>query len=103
MKPIMLSAFITAAVSLWAIAPAGAWERSGSVTTARGTTTASASGGCAGGTCSRSASVTGPQGYGASRSGSVSASGNSSLSYGRTTTGPAGGSVTRSGSVSVSR
>lgn len=80
-----------------AASEANAWTRSGSVTTARGTYTGTAVGGCAGGTCSRSASVTGPMGHTVSRSGSVSRVGPHRYAYSRTTTGPHGRSVVRSG------
>ena len=84
------------------VSEAAAWTRSGSVTTGRGTSTVSASGGCAGGTCARTKSVTGPSGNTVSRTGSVSATGAPyAYGYTRTTTGPSGGSVTRSGAVVV--
>lgn len=79
---------------------AAAWTRSGSVTTPRGTYTGAAAGSCAGGTCSRAATATGPYGGTVSRTGSVTQTAPGSYSYQRTTTGPAGNSVTRSGSVS---
>lgn len=86
-------------VSLGAVSEAAAWTRSGTVTTPRGTYTGSAAGGCAGGTCSRSATVTGPYGGTVSRSGSVTRTGPYSYGYTRTTTGPYGNSVTRAGRV----
>lgn len=76
---------------------ARAWSRSGSVTTQRGTYTGTASAGCGGGTCSRSVSVTGPNGHTVSRTGSISRTGPDRYAYSRTTTGPNGRSVTRSG------
>jgi hypothetical protein len=80
---------------------ASAWTRHGTVTTPRGTYVGSASGGCAGGTCSRSAAVTGPNGRTVSRSGSITRTGPHRYSYSRTTTGPQGRSVTRAGTVHV--
>lgn len=90
---------LTGIVSLATVSQAAAWTRSGTTTTPRGTYHSSASGGCAGGTCSRSATATGPYGGSASRSGSVTRTAPGSYSYSRTTTGPYGNSVNRSGSV----
>lgn len=97
MKPALISVVLATLVSVGAASQADAWTRSGSVTTARGTYTGSASGGCAGGTCSRSASVTGPNGKTVSRTGSVARTGPYRYGYTRTTTGPNGNSVTRNG------
>ncbi|MBU8538236.1 hypothetical protein [Falsiroseomonas tokyonensis] len=58
---------LLAATAMLAAPAAGAWEQSGSVTTPNGTWTGSRSTGCADGTCSRSGSVTGPQGQAAAR------------------------------------
>lgn len=99
MKPVLISVALATLVSLGAGSQADAWTRSGSVTTARGTYTGSVSGGCAGGTCSRAASVTGPNGKTVSRTGSVTRTGPHRYGYTRTTTGPNGNSVTRSGRV----
>ncbi|AXK83855.1 hypothetical protein DW352_04370 [Pseudolabrys taiwanensis] len=101
MKLKTISASLAVLISVGAVSQADAWTRSGTVTTARGTYTGSASGGCAGGTCSRTRSVTGPYGNTVSRSGSVSRTGPYRYSYSRTTTGPNGNSVTRSGSVAT--
>lgn len=101
-RPLLPAASLLLA-GLLASAPALAWDRAGTINTSRGTATTSGSGGCAGGTCSRSSSITGAGGKSASRSGSVSASGNGSVTYGHTSTGPAGNSINRSGSVSLSR
>ncbi len=96
-----LSIFATTALLLGAATEsANAWTRDGHVHTPRGTYSGHASGGCAGGTCSRSKVVTGPYGNSASRSGYVTRTGPDSYSYGRTTTGPRGNTVSRSGSVS---
>lgn len=101
MKAILVSGALAVLLSVAAVSQADAWTRSGSVTTARGTYTGSASGSCAGGTCSRSGSVTGPNGNTVSRSGSVTRTGPYRYSYTRTTTGPNGNSVTRSGAVAT--
>lgn len=101
MKLALVSASLAVVLALGSVTAANAWTRSGSVTTARGTYHGSASGGCGGGSCSRSASVTGPYGGTASRSGSVTQTGPNSYDYSRTTTGPQGGSVTRSGTVTT--
>ena len=60
MKICLVVTVAAAALCVGMVSPADAWTRSGSITTARGTYTGSASGGCSGGTCSRSRSVTGP-------------------------------------------
>jgi hypothetical protein len=97
MKLALISASLAALLSIAAATPANAWTRSGSVTTRRGTYTGSASGSCSGGTCSRTRTVTGPNGNSWSRTGSVSRTGPYRYSYSRTTTGPNGNTVTRSG------
>ncbi|MGZ3282703.1 MAG: hypothetical protein ACXU9C_06245 [Xanthobacteraceae bacterium] len=99
MKLVFASATLAAVLSLATLSEANAWSRNGSFTTRRGTYYGSASGGCAGGTCSRSASITGPNGGTVSRTGSVSRVGPHTYDYSRTTTGPNGNSVTRSGTV----
>jgi hypothetical protein len=83
------------------IAEASAWTRQGTVTTARGTYTVNGAGSCAGGTCSRARTVTGPNGGTVTRSGSVTKTSPGQYQYSRTTTGPPGGTVTRSGTVVV--
>lgn len=99
MKLALASASLAAALSLVAVTPAGAWTRSGSVTTRRGTYTGNFSGGCSGGTCSRSGAITGPNGNTVSRTGSITRTGPDRYSYSRTTTGPNGNSFTRGGTV----
>lgn len=99
MKPILASLSLATVLALTGASGANAWVRSGGVTTWRGTYYASASGGCAGGTCSRSASVTGPYGGTIARSGSITRVAPHAFDYTRTTTGPNGNSVTRSGTV----
>ncbi|HTZ71219.1 MAG TPA: hypothetical protein VMB71_11265 [Acetobacteraceae bacterium] len=81
--------------------PASAhWTRSGSVTTPRGVYTGNFSGGCAGGTCSRQGTVTGPYGYSASRYGSVTRTAPGQYSSTGSATGPYGGVWSRTGSTS---
>jgi hypothetical protein len=80
-----------------AASDANAWTRTGSITTQRGTYTRTVNGSCGGGTCSRSESVTGPNGRTVSRTGSISRTGPNRYAYTRTTTGPNGGSVTQAG------
>lgn len=99
MKHALLAATFGAIISLAAASDAAAWSRGGSVTTWRGTYQVQASGACAGGTCSRSRSVTGPNGGTVSRTGSVTRTGPYRYTYSRTTTRPDGSSVTRSGTV----
>ena len=77
-------------------ADAQAWTRSGGATGWRGTSSVQASGGCGGGSCTRSITRTGPYGYSMSRQGSASCAGGV-CSGTRTTTGPRGNSVSRSG------
>lgn len=101
MKLAIVTASLAAVLALGSVTAANAWTRNATVTTPRGTNYGSTTGSCSGGTCSRTRSVTGPNGYTASRSGSVSRTGSNSASYSRTTTGPYGNSVTRSGSVTV--
>ncbi|MCA0255858.1 MAG: hypothetical protein LCH47_04555 [Proteobacteria bacterium] len=93
-------AFVAGVFALVSVANANAFTRNGSVTgPAGGTGSVSASGGCSGGTCSRTVKRTGPYGGSVSRSGSASC--NSGTCTGtRTTTGPNGGSVVRNGSIS---
>jgi len=70
-------------------------SRAGSLTTWRGTWSGSAARGCAGGTCWRSRSVTGPHGQSWSRQGSVTRIAPGDISGTGTMSGPRG-SVTRS-------
>jgi len=101
MKRILISASLAAALAAASVSEANAWVRTGTVTTRRGTYYGSASGGCAAGTCSRSISVTGPNGGTVSRTGSITRVGPHAYDYTRTTTGPYGNSVTRSGTVAA--
>ncbi|HWK96182.1 MAG TPA: hypothetical protein VNR39_12245 [Pseudolabrys sp.] len=99
MKLMLVSGIVAATFVAAAVTEANAWTRNGSVTTARGTYTAHASGSCAGGTCTRTRSVTGPNGKTVTQSGSATRTGPHRYRYTQTTTGPNGGSVTRSGRV----
>jgi len=99
MKLMLVSGFVAGTLGFAAVTEANAWTRNGSVTTARGTYTGQASGTCAGGTCTRTRSVTGPNGKTVTQSGSVTRTGPHRYRYTQTTTGPNGGSVTRSGRV----
>ncbi|RTL53558.1 MAG: hypothetical protein EKK40_03075 [Bradyrhizobiaceae bacterium] len=99
MTRVFISASLVTLMGLATISQAAAWSRSATVTTPRGTYYRQGSGGCAGGTCSHSGSVTGPYGETVSRSGSVTQTGPGAYNYSRTTTGPNGNSVTRSGTV----
>jgi hypothetical protein len=97
----MKLALIVAGVAFAAasVSPADAWTHSGSLTTRRGTYTASGAGGCGGGACTYTRTVTGPNGGTVTRSGSITRTGPYRYDYTRTTTGPNGNSVTRSGTV----
>ncbi|MGE0717120.1 MAG: hypothetical protein AB7P02_16880 [Alphaproteobacteria bacterium] len=98
MKRTLLSTAIAGLALVTTAADAGAWQRNSSVTTGRGTYSAQASGGCGGGTCSRSFSATGPYGGTYSRSGSVTRHYNH-YDYSRSVTGPHGNTRTSFGSV----
>ena len=90
---------LAAVLTIAAAASANAWTRYGTIYGPRGVSTVQGSGSCAGGTCSRSVTRTGPYGYSYNRSGSVTCGGGT-CSGSRTTTGPYGGTITRQGSVS---
>ena len=99
MKLALASLSLATVLGLAAVSPADARTRSGSLTTRRGTYTGNFSGGYGGGTCSRSGTITGPNGNTVSRSTSVTRTGPYRYSYSRTTTGPNGNSFTRDGTV----
>jgi hypothetical protein len=82
-------------------ADASAWTRNGTVHTWRGAYTVQGSGGCGGGSCSRTRTVTGPYGGTVTRSRTVTRTGPGQYSYQGRVTGPYGGTVTRSGTVVV--
>lgn len=96
------SAILLAAIASFAmVSEASAWSRNRSVSTAQGTSHFSASGSCAGGSCSRSATRTGPRGNSLSATSSASCdSASQSCSRSKTYTGSNGGSATVQGSVS---
>jgi hypothetical protein len=98
MKSMMTTAALTGILAIATVTSASAWERSGSVSGPRGTNTLSAQGNCSGGSCARSATVTGAYGRTATRNGSGSCSGGS-CSGNRTTTGPAERTFQRSGTI----
>ena len=62
-------------------ADASAWTRHTTVNTWRGTYTVNAAGGCSGGVCSRTRTVTGPYGGTVTRSGTVVRTGPNQYSY----------------------
>ena len=82
-------------------ADASAWTRHTTVNTWRGTYTVNSAGGCGGGVCSRTRTVTGPYGGTVTRSGTVVRTGPNQYSYQGSVTGPYGGTITRSGTVVV--
>jgi hypothetical protein len=90
---LIMSAIVLLATGLEA-SSAFAFDRTVTLTTPHGTYTRSASGGCAGGVCTRDAEITGPNGHTVSRSGSCAAGW---WFYGctGTVTGPNGHSITR--------
>src|SRR5262245_17810228 len=97
MKYAIVAIALAALPMAGAVCDANAWRRTATVTTHRGTYTGTVTGSCGGGMCSRSASVTGPNGHTVSRSGSITRTGPFRYAYTRTTTGPNGHSFTRSG------
>ncbi len=82
-------------------ADASAWTRQTTVNTWRGTYTINGAGGCAGGVCSRTRTVTGPYGGTVTQSGTVVRTGPGQFSYQGRVIGPYGGTITRSGTVVV--
>jgi hypothetical protein len=89
---------IAGGLSLASIADASASSRNVTVYGPRGVITHSVSCSCAGGTCSRASTTTGPYGRTVSRQGSASCAGGTCTGNG-TATGPRGGTVSYSGSV----
>lgn len=92
-------AILVAILAAGIAADAGAWERTGSFTGPRGTSTVEGSGSCSGRACARSVTKTGPYGNSASREGSGGCA-DGTCSGSRKTTGPAGQAWTRNGSIS---
>jgi uncharacterized low-complexity protein len=72
MKKLFLTSAVIGALSIAAIADANAWTRTGSATGPRGTSSVSVTGGCANGTCTRSATRTGPAGNTYTRQSTIS-------------------------------
>jgi len=101
MKHVSMVSLAAVSLVFAGIADANAFQRSGTVSSARGTGSYSASAGCSGGTCSRSVTRTGAQGRTMTNSGSITKTGTGQYSYSGSTTGPNGQTRTRSGSVSV--
>ena len=97
----LATAAIAGLLLLGTAAEASAWTRHGTVTTARGTYAVNGAGSCAGGTCSRTRTGTGPNGGTVTRSGSVTQTAPGQYQYSGAATGPYGRSVTRSGIVVV--
>ena len=89
---------LAAAFSLAAAGEAGAWQRSGSVTGPRGTTTYGGSGSCSGGSCSWQRGGTGPHGYSWGYSGAGTCT-DRTCSYSGTGTGSRGRTYNRGGSL----
>ena len=102
MKHVSMMSLAAACLIFVGVADANAFQRSGTVTSPRGTGTYSANVGCAGGTCSRTMTRTGAQGRTMTNSGSVTKTGTGQYSYSGTTTGPNGQSRSRSGTVTYS-
>ncbi|MDH4439686.1 MAG: hypothetical protein QE284_04810 [Rhizobium sp.] len=92
---------LSALMSLAFVSEAAAWSRNRTVSTAHGSSQFSASGTCAGGTCSRSAVRTGPHGNSLSANSTVTCDANrQNCSRTKTYSGSNGGSATVTGSVS---
>jgi hypothetical protein len=62
MKKLFVMSALAGALTVAAVADASAWTRSGTATGPRGTSSFQASGSCANGSCSRTATRTGPAG-----------------------------------------
>ncbi|MBP2561324.1 hypothetical protein J2T08_002240 [Neorhizobium galegae] len=97
MTKTLAACLLASTFALLSVGQANAWTRDGSVSGPRGTASVHANGNCASGSCSRSVTRTGPNGYSMSRNGSASCDGGTCTGS-RTTTGPRGNTVTRSGS-----
>jgi uncharacterized low-complexity protein len=72
MKNLFLASALIGALSVAAAADANAWTRTVSATGPRGTSSAQITGSCANGSCTRSATRTGPAGNTYSRTGTIS-------------------------------
>jgi hypothetical protein len=71
MKTFFLTSAVVAALSVAAVADASAWTRSATGSGPRGTSSVTATGGCANGSCSRNVTRTGPAGNTYTRTGTV--------------------------------
>ena len=71
MKKLFVMSALAGALTVAAVADASAWTRSGTATGPRGTSSFQASGSCANGSCSRSATRTGPAGNSYTRQSTV--------------------------------
>lgn len=92
---------LAALMSIAMVSEAAAWSRNRTVTTAQGSSSMSAAGSCAGGTCTRSAVRTGPRGNSLSATGTVTCDPSlQNCSRTKTYNGSNGGSATVTGSVS---
>jgi uncharacterized low-complexity protein len=72
MTKFFLTALVIGALSVAATADANAWTRSATANGPRGTSTVTATGGCANGSCSRNVTRTGPAGNTYTRTGTIS-------------------------------
>lgn len=92
---------IALALSVTAVADANAWSRNATVSGPYRSATVHGSGSCYNGVCTRQITRTGPNGYSATRSGSVYCDPNTGSCSGHSTvTGPYGGTINRQGTVS---
>ncbi|MEM9098998.1 MAG: hypothetical protein AAGC79_10790 [Pseudomonadota bacterium] len=98
MMKILSATALAAGLAFVAFADASAWERKARFTSPRGTTLFEASGACAGGTCTRSATRTTAKGRSFAREGTRSCS-NGACSVSRTFTGAHGQTFTRESSI----
>ena len=99
MKHVSMVSLAAVSLIFAGIADANAFQRYGTVSSARGTGSYSGSAGCANGTCSRSMTRTGAQGRTMTNSGSVTKTGAGQYSYSGSATGPNGQTRNRSGSL----
>ena len=72
MKKLFLASAVIGVLSALTVADANAWTRSATSTGPRGTSGVNVTGSCANGSCSRSATRTGPAGNTYTRTGTVS-------------------------------
>lgn len=72
MTKLFLTSLVVGALSVAAAVDANAWTRSATGSGPRGTSSVTASGGCANGSCSRNVTRTGPAGNTYTRTGTIS-------------------------------